>query len=38
LLKIIGYLEIIFPGIQVDRVAYALNAAADEDQSASTSV
>jgi len=31
LLKIIGYLENIFPGIQVDRVATALNTAADED-------
>ena len=30
-LRIIGYLEIIFPGIQVDRVATALNTAADED-------
>ena len=31
LLRIIGYLEIIFPRIQVDRVATALDTAADED-------
>ena len=31
LLRIIGYLENIFPRIQVDRVATALNTAADED-------
>ena len=31
LLRIIGYFEIIFPRIHVDRVATALNTAADED-------
>jgi len=31
LLRIIGYLEIIFSGIQVDRVAIGLNTVADED-------
>ena len=38
LLRIIGYLEIIFREIQVDRVASALNTAADKDQSASICV
>ena len=31
LFRIIDYLEIIFPGIQVDRVAIALNTTAGED-------